>query len=30
MPDLRLSTLDQKFEFDPNTSFRDPVELWAE
>jgi hypothetical protein len=30
MPDLRLSTPDQKSEFDRNTSLRGPVELWAE
>jgi len=30
MPDLRLSPPDQRFEFDPNMSFRGPTELWAE
>jgi cytochrome P450 len=30
LPDLRLSPPDQRFEFDPNMSFRGPKELWAE
>lgn len=30
LPDLRLSPMDQTFEFDPNMSFRGPKELWAE
>lgn len=30
LPDLRLSSPDQEFEFDPNMSFRGPKELWAE
>jgi len=30
LPDLRLSPPDQRFEFDPNMSFRGPKKLWAE
>jgi cytochrome P450 len=30
LPDLRLSPPDQRFDFDPNMSFRGPKELWAE
>src|SRR5918993_311767 len=30
LPDLRLSPPEQRFEFDPNMSFRGPKELWAE
>jgi len=30
LPDLKLSPPDQRFEFDPNMSFRGPKELWAE
>lgn len=30
LPDLALSPPDQTFEFDPNTSFRGPQEMWAE
>jgi cytochrome P450 len=30
LPGLRLSPPDQRFEFDPNMSFRGPKELWAE
>jgi cytochrome P450 len=30
LPDLRLYPPDQRFEYDPNMSFRGPKELWAE
>jgi cytochrome P450 len=30
LPALRLSPPEQRFEFDPNMSFRGPKELWAE
>lgn len=30
IPDLRLSPPDQRFEFDPNMSFRGTKELWVE